>query len=179
MNTLGQKSKKIVLIGDGGVGKTSYVSRLRTGSFERKYIPTMGVEVHPLDYWETNNLNDIFNIWDFAGQEKYGGCKEGYWKCASGAIVMFDVTSKLSCKGLHYWIENLNNTVPDIPIVICGNKVDIKYSSKIKKTDIENLKYQYPEYPFFKISTKSCYNIEKPIQFLREKLSLPFYLSNL
>ncbi len=78
MNTIGQKSKKIVLIGDGGIGKTSYVSRLMTGSFESKYIPTMGVEVNPLNYWESNNLNDIFNIWDCAGQEKYGGCKEGY-----------------------------------------------------------------------------------------------------
>lgn len=95
MNTLGQKSKKIVLIDDGCVGKTSYVSWLRKGSFERKYIPTMGVEVNPVNYWETNNLNDIFNICDCACQEKYG-----YWKGASGAIVMFNITNKLSFEEL-------------------------------------------------------------------------------
>lgn len=170
MNTVYKKNKKIVLIGDGGVGKTNYLNRLQTGNFENKYIATMGVEINPLDYWETNNPNYIFNMWDCAGQEKYGFNKQ-YWKDADGVIVMFDLTSRLSFKNIHYWIENINNIVPNIPIIICGNKIDVnKKYIKIKEKDIETLKYQYPEYPFFNISAKSCYNIEDPILSLREKL---------
>lgn len=41
---------KLVLVGDGGVGKTTLVKRHLTGEFEKKYIPTLGVEVHPLKF---------------------------------------------------------------------------------------------------------------------------------
>jgi small GTP-binding protein len=61
---------KVMLVGDGGVGKTTFVKRHMTGEFERRYIATMGVEVHPLKFC-TNFGTIIFNVWDTAGQEKY------------------------------------------------------------------------------------------------------------
>lgn len=41
---------KLVLVGDGGVGKTTFVKRHLTGEFEKKYVATLGVEVHPLTF---------------------------------------------------------------------------------------------------------------------------------
>ena len=57
---------KLVLVGDGGVGKTTFVKRHLTGEFEKKYIATLGVEVHPMDF-HTSKGRIIFNVWDTAG----------------------------------------------------------------------------------------------------------------
>jgi GTP-binding nuclear protein Ran len=55
-----------VLVGDGGVGKTTFVKRHLTGEFEKKYIATLGVEVHPMSF-VTNHGKIVFNVWDTAG----------------------------------------------------------------------------------------------------------------
>lgn len=68
---------KLVLVGDGGVGKTTFVKRHLTGEFEKKYIATLGVEVHPMVF-HTNHGAIKFNVWDTAGQEKLGGLRDGY-----------------------------------------------------------------------------------------------------
>lgn len=68
---------KLVLVGDGGVGKTTFVKRHLTGEFEKKYIATLGVEVHPMVFYTT--LGEVrMNVWDTAGQEKLGGLRDGY-----------------------------------------------------------------------------------------------------
>jgi GTPase SAR1 family protein len=53
-------------------GKTTFVKRHLTGEFEKKYEATVGVSVHPLNFY-TNLGEIIFNVWDTAGQEKFGG----------------------------------------------------------------------------------------------------------
>lgn len=68
---------KLLLVGDGGTGKTTFVKRHRTGEFEKKYIATQGVEVHPLGFM-TNYGPIVFKVWDTAGQEKFGGLRDGY-----------------------------------------------------------------------------------------------------
>lgn len=68
---------KLVLVGDGGVGKTTFVKRHQTGEFEKKYIATVGAEVHQMPFSTT--LGEMrFNVWDTAGQEKYAGLRDGY-----------------------------------------------------------------------------------------------------
>ena len=67
-----------VLCGDGGTGKTTFVKRHETGEFEKKYVATLGVEVHPLPFY-TNYGLIVFNVWDTAGQEKFGGLRDGYY----------------------------------------------------------------------------------------------------
>src|SRR6218665_2319048 len=67
-----------LLVGDGGTGKTTFVKRHLTGEFEKKYVATLGVEVHPL-LFHTNRGPIRFNVWDTAGQEKFGGLRDGYY----------------------------------------------------------------------------------------------------
>ncbi|KAI7835020.1 GTP-binding nuclear protein GSP1/Ran [Kickxella alabastrina] len=157
---------KLVLVGDGGTGKTTFVKRHISGEFEKRYIATIGVEVHPLMF-TTNKGNLVFNTWDTAGQEKFGGLRDGYYISGQCGIIMFDVTSRITYKNVPNWHRDLVRVCENIPIVLCGNKVDIK-ERKVKAKTItfhrkKNLQY-------YDISAKSNYNFEKPFLWLARKL---------
>jgi len=158
---------KLVLVGDGGTGKTTFVKRHLTGEFEKKYIATLGVEVHPLGF-STNFGNLIFDVWDTAGQEKFGGLRDGYYINGQCGIIMFDVTSRITYKNVPNWHRDLVRVCENVPIVLCGNKVDVK-ERKVKAKAItfhrkKNLQY-------YDISAKSNYNFEKPFLWLARKLT--------
>ncbi|KAF4222543.1 hypothetical protein CNMCM6805_002188 [Aspergillus fumigatiaffinis] len=148
------------------VSKTTFVKRHLTGEFEKKYIATLGVEVHPLTF--TTNLGTIqFDVWDTAGQEKFGGLRDGYYINGQCGIIMFDVTSRITYKNVPNWHRDLVRVCENIPIVLCGNKVDVK-ERKVKAKTItfhrkKNLQY-------YDISAKSNYNFEKPFLWLARKL---------
>lgn len=157
---------KLVLVGDGGVGKTTFVKRHLTGEFEKRYVATLGVEVHPMRF-HTSRGEMIFNVWDTAGQEKFGGLRDGYYIQGQSAIIMFDVTSRVTYKNVPNWHRDLVRVCDNIPIVLCGNKVDIK-DRKVKAKSIvfhrkKNLQY-------YDISAKSNYNFEKPFVWLARTL---------
>ena len=88
-------------------------------------LATLGVEVHPLTF-HTNRGPICFNTWDTAGQEKFGGLRDGYYINGQCAIIMFDVTSRITYKNVPTWHKDLTRVCENIPIVLCGNKVDIK-----------------------------------------------------
>ncbi|RKF53911.1 GTP-binding nuclear protein GSP1/Ran [Erysiphe neolycopersici] len=149
---------KLVLVGDGGTGKTTFVKRHLTGEFEKKYIATLGVE---------NFGNIQFDVWDTAGQEKFGGLRDGYYINGQCGIIMFDVTSRITYKNVPNWHRDLVRVCENIPIVLTGNKVDVK-DRKVKAKTItfhrkKNLQY-------YDISAKSNYNFEKPFLWLARKL---------
>lgn len=158
---------KLILVGDGGVGKTTFVKRHRTGEFEKKYVATLGVEVHPLKF--QTNLGEIcFNCWDTAGQEKFGGLRDGYYIQGHAAIIMFDVTSRPTYKNVEMWYKDLLRVCGDeIPIVLVGNKVDIKQREVKAKQIVFHRKktMQYCD-----VSAKSNYNYDKPFLFLARAL---------
>nr|VWO98621.1 Uncharacterized protein [Ganoderma boninense] len=183
---------KLVLVGDGGTGKTTFVKRHLTGEFEKKYIATLGVEVHPLSF-STNFGTICFNVWDTAGQEKFGGLRDGYYIQGQCGIIMFDVTSRITYKNVPNWHRDLERVCENIPIVLCGNKVDVKVHiqyyamSPVVGTDhrcflsffvLQERKvktgsvtfHRKKNIQYFEISAKSNYNFEKPFLWLARKL---------
>merc|ERR1712169_46857 len=155
---------KLVLVGDGGTGKTTFVKRHLTGEFEKKYLATLGVEVHPLGF--TTNFGQIqFDVWDTAGQEKFGGLRDGYYINGQCGIIMFDVTSRITYKNVPNWHRDLVRVCENIPIVLCGNKVDVKERKAKANTFHRKKNLQY-----YDISAKSNYNFEKPFLWLARKL---------
>jgi GTP-binding nuclear protein Ran len=158
---------KLILVGDGGVGKTTFVKRHRTGEFEKKYVATMGVEVHPLEF-HTNLGKIIYNCWDTAGQEKFGGLRDGYYIGGQSAIIMFDVTARVTYKSVPVWHKDLVRVCENIPIVLVGNKVDCK-DRKVKPKDIHFHRKKNLQY--YDISAKSNYNFEKPFLYITRKLT--------
>ncbi|KAB0376085.1 hypothetical protein FD755_012728 [Muntiacus reevesi] len=141
---------KLVLVGDGGTGKTTFVKRHLTGEFEKKYVATLGVEVHPL-VLHTNR----------------GPIKDGYHIQAHCAIIMFDVTSRVTYKNVPNWHRDLVRVCENIPIVLCGNKVDIK-DRKVKAKSI--VFHQKKNLHYYDISAKSNHNFEKPFLWFARKL---------
>lgn len=158
---------KCILLGDGGVGKTTYVKRHISGEFEKKYVPTLGVDVRPLKF-NTNYGPICFNVWDTAGQEKFGGLRDGYYIQGQCAILMFDVTNRTSYKNVQNWHRDLVRVCENIPIVLVGNKVDIK-DRRVKAKNITF--HRKKTLPYYDISAKSNYNFEKPFLWLARKLS--------
>jgi GTP-binding nuclear protein Ran len=134
---------KIVLVGDGAVGKTTWVKKLLTNKFETKYIATLGVEVHPI-HVQTNRGPMVFNIWDCAGQIKYGGLNTGqspaltmgvimgvnmgYYENSDGAIVMYDSTKQSTQENVSKYGTKLNSVNLSrnngLPIVTVATKCD-------------------------------------------------------
>ena len=158
---------KLVLIGDGGVGKTTFVKRHLTGEYEKRYIATVGVEVHPLTFY-TSRGPICFNVWDTAGQEKLSGLRDGYYIGGQCGVIMFDVTSRITYKNVPKWHRDLVRVCENIPIVLVGNKVDVK-DRKVKAKQItfhrrHNLQY-------YDVSAKSNYQFEKPFLWLARRLS--------
>ena len=76
-----------------------------------------------------------FDVWDTAGQEKFGGLRDGYYIGGHCAIIFFDVTSRVTYKNVPNWHRDLTRVTENVPIVLCGNKVDIK-DRKVKAKQI-------------------------------------------
>jgi GTP-binding nuclear protein Ran len=162
-----RRAFKIVIVGDGGVGKTTFVKRHLTGEFEKQYVATQGAMAHRMTFY-TNKGPIHYNVWDTAGQEKFGGLGDGYYVRAAAAIIMFDVTSRITYQNVPDWYKALERVCETIPMVLCGNKVD-RPERKVKTRQInfhrkKNIKY-------YDISAKSNYNYEKPFLFISRKLA--------
>ena len=108
--------RKIVIVGDAGVGKTNLVRFLKEVHFEKKYFATVGVEVHPYSFDE-GPANYV--IQDLAGNSALAGSRDAYLADAHMAIVMQDVNRKSTLKNAHeYWIPKLTTT----NMIVVGNK---------------------------------------------------------
>ncbi len=117
------QAAKIVVLGDGAVGKTSLVRRYVDKKFDEDYVATIGVNV------KSKELPDIdlhLNIWDIYGQKFISpGKHSSNYVGAEGAIVVFDLTRKKTFNELDEWIEDLYDVTGQIPVVVLGNKKDI------------------------------------------------------
>ena len=158
-------SHKLVLIGDGGVGKTTLINKGLTDEFERKYIATQGFEVNSIIF-PFDNGQVTFEVRDIAGQEKYGDQKNNC-EGAECAIVMFDVTNKMSYRNVGPWIKILRNYVPDIPIILCGSKCDIQ-DRKIKEEEAVTLANDLNLLSYFDVSAKTGHQIADPFLYFIE-----------
>ena len=121
-------SKKILILGDGGVGKTSFINYYLGNKFEEKYISTHGFSI---------KKTSKYILYDFPGQEKYSSHNINL-KDIDICIIMYDVTNKLSYKNIKFWKVKLKKLCGNIPTIIIGNKIDSK-SRKIIDNNTINI----------------------------------------
>jgi len=158
---------KCLLVGSGGVGKTSFVRRHIAGEFNRRYVPTMGMNIHPMQL-ETTRGSVLLDVCDTAGQERFGVLRDGYYKDADMAIIMFDVTSRITYKDVPRWYNDITRVCgPDIPIVLVGNKVDVQHRTvKTKQVNYHTKK----GISYVEISAKTNLNFDVPFVTLLRRL---------
>jgi len=115
---------KIVLLGDGGVGKTSIVTRYSTGVVPSTIKPTVGAAFVTKEI-QIDGIDFELLIWDTAGQEAYRGLAPMYYRSAAIAIIVFDVSRPSTYDSVSYWINEIKNNSESRPVlVVCANKVD-------------------------------------------------------
>ena len=160
---------KLILVGDGGVGKTALVHKLLTGSFEHEYVATLGAQEREVKF-ETTKGKISFNIWDLAGQEKYGGLRDGYYIEGQCAIIMFDVTHRITYKHVPNWHRDVTRVCDNIPCVLVGNKSDMGKSRKVFPKDVTFARKRFM--PYIEMSVKTEKNFEEPFLWLSKRLSI-------
>jgi small GTP-binding protein len=137
-------SKKIVLLGDPGVGKTSMIRRFVYDIFDDKYITTLGMKVTKkmikIDkFGNASNLNLTLMIWDLMGQKEYQYLHKSTYKGTDGAIIVCDITRKQTLDNIPEWVSNLFNITGNIPVVLIGNKCDLSDKSEFRFQELQDL----------------------------------------
>jgi small GTP-binding protein len=182
MNSIGENymdekvelSKKIVLIGNPGVGKTSMIRKFVHDIFDDKYISTLGTKVsnktveivHP----HTNikmSLNLL--IWDVMGEKEYELFHQIAYRGAQGAFIVSDLTRKETLDILPNWVSGLFKSAGEIPIVFIGNKNDLIDQKQFEIEDLAKIASTFNSPSFF-TSAKTGENVEKAFKILSENI---------
>jgi len=120
--------KKLVFVGDSGVGKTCIISRFLRGTFNSNQLTTDGAS-YASKTVEIPEINEYltFDIWDTAGQERYRSLTKFFFQGAKMAILVYDITRKESYENMkNDWYKQLKDFAdPEIIIGIAGNKSDL------------------------------------------------------
>jgi len=118
---------KIVLIGDGAVGKTSLRKRWMGEGFEVNYIFTIGCDFAIKELQFNDNIRVKLQIWDLGGQPHFREVRKAFYVGASGGIVLYDITNRQSFENVRMWVaELIKHAKKKVPIVVVGNKIDLR-----------------------------------------------------
>ena len=158
---MGEPEKiKVLTLGNGDVGKSSFITRYTEDKFLETYLLTTGFDVKTKDI-VLNDKKYKIALYDTAGQERYRSMAYNVIKNADGIILMFSVTSQSSYDSISEWMKNIRNMKPkEFPVILLGNKIDLEENRVISKKEGEELAQKY-ELSFYETSNKTGENIEK------------------
>jgi len=130
---------KVVLLGEGRVGKTSILLRYTRGEYNDKQVSTL--QASYLDKAARVNGDEVvLSIWDTAGQERFHALGPIYYRDADGALLVYDITDQSSFEKVRTWIKELRKIVgPNIHITIAGNKCDLEKHRSVNALEAQKL----------------------------------------
>lgn len=160
---------KLVLLGDSRVGKSSVVIRFVKNEFDQYKFPTIGATF----LTQSVTVGDYlvkFEIWDTAGQEKYRSLAPLYYRGASAALVVYDITNKESLDNAKTWIHEVRTREGEhVVIGLAGNKLDLESNRAVSREEGEAFA-KANGYIFFETSAKTSENIKEIFRALAEKV---------
>lgn len=171
-------SYKVVLLGETAVGKSCLISRFINNTFLSNFVPTMGscFSTKELCFEEFNKKRIKLEVWDTAGQEKYRSIAKMFYKEASVAILVYDITREESFQELkNFWYKEVrDNAENNIIIAIVGNKKDLYEYEEVSKDTGEN--FAFSQGAIFKeTSAKEGNGVNELFKMIGIKLLSPEY----
>ena len=115
---------KIVVAGDGAVGKTSLIRRYATGKFEESRVMTIGVDFQT-QVVKLGERKVKLSLWDVAGQERFDSFRQSFYKGARAVGLVYDVTRPETLDHLAEWRKEILAIVPGVNMLVVGNKIDL------------------------------------------------------
>ena len=126
---------KIVILGEGRVGKTSILSKYFSKKFDEGQKSTINPSFYELNK-DYQGKKVYFKFWDTAGQEQFNAINTMYYQNAVGALLVYDVTISETFEKVKDWVHTLQEMVgKDITFVIAGNKFDLSDKNMIEKNN--------------------------------------------
>lgn len=127
--------KKICLLGDFAVGKTSLVRRFVEGRFDDRYLSTIGVKISRRTLARSyGDLNLI--VWDLAGGDEFGA-QSAYLRGAAGALIVCDLTRRETLGAFERYAVQVRTVNPNAALVFVGNKIDLVEQRAISDADLQ------------------------------------------
>ena len=130
---------KIVMLGDGAVGKTAMTTRFTQNFFDADYKRTIGSDFAI----KRLTIDDIdaqvtLQVWDLAGQPRFESVRQGFYRGARGGLMVYDVTRRRTFLNIENWKEEaFTNLQKEVPLVLVANKVDLEDSRVISTNEGE------------------------------------------
>ena len=160
---------KILILGDSFVGKTNILKRFIHNEFDSTTKETVGVEFDSKNY-NFGEKTIKAQIWDTSGQERYRSVTKAYYKGAKGALLVYDISRRITFENIDNWIIDLRtNGDKDILIILIGNKSDLNSKREVNKDEAETKAEQY-NIAFLETSAKNGDNIDKAFSELVEQV---------
>jgi small GTP-binding protein len=122
---------KLLLFGDGGVGKTTLVERYVKGTFKADTRITVGVQFLVKRLMVNGNSVDL-QIWDFGGEERFRFLLPAYCIGARGGVFMYDIASPGSLLHLGDWMQVVRERTTNFPVLVVGTKSDLDSQRRVK-----------------------------------------------
>lgn len=156
--------RKVLLLGDGAVGKTSLIRKFVTDKFDDKYIATIGTKVTKKELELKSNNEVIYltlMIWDVLGQKGYRAVQSSSFKGADGVILVCDLTREETLRSLEeYWLHSIGDKLSNIRLVFVANKSDLAGDARFSFEELQKLASKYRT-EAFSSSAKTGENVEK------------------
>jgi len=172
----GEYAYKLILGGDGAVGKTSMVQRYVEDIFETDYKATIGTSIMKKEC-EFDGLNSKvrFVIWDLAGQSQFKRVRHSYATNAEAGILVFDVTRRDTFENIKLWHKEILEVSPGINFILVGNKIDLE-NRKVTKAEGEQIAKQL-NIAYIETSAKTGENIEDAFRMLALQIVKKFIVA--
>lgn len=161
--------KKVIITGEGGVGRTTLLKRYINGTFDPDTPMTRGIawSCKTVVYQESP-INLAF--WDFAGQERWRFCLEPFVLGADGAIITFDLTRPQSLENIEVWVNICRRYNPELPILLVGTKLDLTHEISVDDDYALDFLENYNLFEYIKVSSRTGENVTDAFHILLEKL---------
>ena len=148
---------KVVVVGDGGVGKTSTVLRYCENAFKENYIMTIGsnFSTKQVELEEYPNFLVKLQIWDLAGQKHFSFVRPPFYRGATAIIFIFDITRRSSFQNILAWKDEVEKVIGEgKPSMLVGNKIDLVDSREVGEKEGKALKDEINAISYFETSAK-------------------------